>query len=367
MHIIAIANQKGGCGKTTTSINLAAALGQRDQRVLLIDMDPQGHASLGLGQASTDLYGLYEVFTHQSSLLDVVIADVTEGVDLVPATISLAAVQQLFSDRPGRERQLLDHLRPLGDYYDYALIDCPPSLGLLSINALRAAHQVLIPVDTSLYALDGIQCLQDIVDLLNEKYDLEIPLKALPTMLDARTRIGQQLLQELKELPGIGLCGARIRSSVRVREAAYYGRSLLDFAPSSTAGRDYAQLAEELLTGHALTTQVKVLQSAASGDKPDVAISSPLLARSAQSLREVVLDYQQRECERVQIAGDFNDWLPDNGVETRVEGNVIHKVLRVEPGAYEYRVIIDGVWQQDPTNPHEVPNRLGGANSLLRV
>ncbi len=364
MHIIAIANQKGGCGKTTTSINLAAALGQREQRVLLIDMDPQGHASLGLGQASTNLDGLYEVFTEQSALLDVVIPDVTQGVDLVPATISLAAVQQLFSDKPGRERQLLQYLRPLADYYDYAIIDCPPSLGLLSVNALRAAHQVLVPVDTSLYALDGIQNLQHMVDLLNEKYDLDLHVKALPTLYDGRTRIGKQLLQELKELPGLGLCGARIRSSVRVREAAYYGKSLLDFAAQCNAAQDYGQLADELLTGQALGAQ-EPAQPSDIPLTPTFAVAP--LAVPTEPLREVVLDYPQSECAKLQIAGDFNDWLPDNGVETRVDGDTIHKVLRVEPGAYEYRIIVDGVWQQDPTNPYEVPNRLGGANSLLRV
>ena len=157
MNIIAIANQKGGCGKTTTAINLAASLGEKGLRTLLIDADPQGHASLGIGQRLQEEPGLYEVFALDFPISKAIIQDVCERVDLIPATISLAAIEHVLADMPQRERQLHNHLETLGTTYDYVIIDCPPALGLLSINAIRAANRILVPIDMSLFAIDGIE------------------------------------------------------------------------------------------------------------------------------------------------------------------------------------------------------------------
>ena len=346
MHVIAIANQKGGCGKTTTAINLSAALGEDGARVLLIDMDPQGHASLGLGQRNTDLPGLYEVFIGQCELEDVIHEGAAWGVDLIPASISLAAVEQLLSDRSERERQLSRQLEAVKYLYDYVVLDCPPSLGLLAVNALRAASQVLVPVEASLYALDGLQRLREIVHLIETRYAVELPIRLLPTMFDNRTRLARQLFAHLQE-QRVSVCTTHIRACVKVREAAMAGLPLLVHAPSAATTNDFHALAGELR-----------------------AICEPRLTQPglrAAPPREVVLSFQDLECRRLQIAGDFNNWIPDNGVETRQIAGHWQKVLRVPEGAYEYRVIIDGVWQQDPTNPCEVPNSLGGNNSLLRV
>ena len=244
MNIIAIANQKGGCGKTTTAINLAAELGKHGERVLLIDMDPQGHATLGVGINNRDLPGLYEVFCEETCLPDVVIPGVVEGVDLVPANISLAAVESLLAGKPARERKLLEHLEPIGEIYDDILIDCPPSLGFLSINALRAARQVITPVEPSLYALDGIHQLQDIVNLLCQKYQLQLPIKVIPIMFDVHTRFAHTILQHIREHLSVDLSDVRIRHTVRVREAAYLGKPLSRYSPDCTAAMDYHQLAE---------------------------------------------------------------------------------------------------------------------------
>lgn len=346
MHVIAIANQKGGCGKTTTAINLSAALGEDGARVLLIDMDPQGHASLGLGQRTADLPGLYEVFTGQTELEDVIQEGVAWGVDLVPATISLAAVEHLLSDRTERERQLSRHLEDVAYLYDYVVLDCPPSLGLLAVNALRAATQILVPVEASLYALDGVQRLREIVRLIETRYELDLPVRLLPTMFDARTRLARQLFAHLQE-QGVSVCTTQIRACVKVREAALAGRPLLVHAPHAATTNDF----------HALAGELRAL---CEPRRPEAVTRLPVP-------REVVLSFQDLGFRRLQIAGDFNGWVPDKGVETRqIEGRW-QKVLRVPEGAYEYRVIIDGVWQQDPNNPYEVPNSLGGNNSLLRV
>lgn len=348
MHVIAIANQKGGCGKTTTAINLSAALGEDGADVLLIDLDPQGHASLGLGQQNGNREGLYEVLSGELELEDVIEKGAAWGVDLVPASISLAAVEHVLSDRPERERQLSRHLESLDIDYDYVILDCPPSLGLLAINALRAAQQILVPVEASLYALDGLQRLREIVQLIETRYQLDLPLQLLPTMFDGRTRLARTLFDHLLD-QDLRSCATQIRQCVKVREAAMQGQPLLAYAPRAAVAADYRNLALEIRS----LTELRKARSAQQA--------------AAVSEREVVLSFEDLECRRLQIAGDFNDWIPDGGVETRKRDGGWQKVLRVPEGAYEYRVIIDGVWQQDPTNPCEVPNHLGGNNSLLRV
>ncbi|VAW75152.1 Chromosome (plasmid) partitioning protein ParA [hydrothermal vent metagenome] len=372
MNIMAIANQKGGCGKTTTTINLAAELGQQGKQVLVIDMDPQGHASLGLGVSDRDLSGLYEVFSDEANFYDVVISNVCEGVDLVPANISLAMLESLLADQPGRERQLLEQLERFGGLYDYILIDCPPSLGLLSINALRAAEQVLVPIEASCYALDGIRQLLDIVNLLRDKYQIDLPVRVLPTMFDTHTRFAQTVLSQIREQLPVGISGARIRHTVRVREAAWFGKTLPNYAPGCTAAADYRQLAEEIMNAAPQPRLVRIESEPVAEIAPIEAETlteeTTMTEQVEQARRQmVVLTFDDIDCHRLQIAGDFNGWIPDRDIETRhINGNW-QKVFTAEPGVYEYRLVIDGKWQADPTNPSEIPNELGGINSLLQV
>ncbi len=365
MNTIAIANQKGGCGKTTTAINLAAELGQRDKRVLLIDMDPQGHASLGLGIGERELPGLYEVFCDDAILPDVILKDVVAGVDLVAANILLATIEARLAGQPGRERLLLEQLEPFGAAYDYAVIDCPPSLGLLSINALRAAQQVISPVEASLFALDGIHQLQDIVNLLCQKYQLNLPVTVLPTMFDLHTRFAHTVLEQIRDQLPVAVSEVRIRHTVRIREAAYIGKPLNRYAPDCTAAMDYQRLADEVLEAGA--------QTAPSRNPLDMTVTTPQEGSTMGRVNPVaarqmiVLTFDDIDCRRLQLAGDFNNWIPDHDIETRKLDGHWQKVFTAEPGVYEYRLIIDGKWQHDPTNPAEIPNELGGINSLLQV
>lgn len=364
MNVIAIANQKGGCGKTTTAINLSAALTRMGDQVLLIDMDPQGHASLGLGQSSDELPGLYEIFHGETSLRDAICKDITAGIDLIPANILLTAVERLLADRPERERQLLDLLPDIADEYSYVILDCPPSLGLLSVNALRAADQILCPVDSSLYSLDGIERLRETVQLLEENYSIELPILLLPTMFDMRTRLGRKLLTHFEEELPVPVCKTAVRQSIKVREAAILGVPMMTLRASSPIALDYLALAEELSQTIANRSSRPMVPNIERRSAPNLSVVKPVTDTEPQ---EVVLNFTNLRARRIQVAGDFNDWVPDSGIETRSLDGVTQKVLHVRPGAYEYRLIIDGVWQHDPDNPDLIPNAMGGNNSLLKV
>lgn len=383
MTVIAIANQKGGCGKTTTAINLAACLGRRNQRTLLIDMDPQGHASLGLGQHCQDIPGLYEVFMAESPLTEVIIPDAAINVDLVPATISLAAVEHLLDDVTHRERQLAIHLEPARNDYDYIVIDCPPALSLLSFNALRAADEVLIPVEPGSFSLDGLDRLTETISLLSKKYALDIPQRIIATMVDYRTRFTRQMIDELRARFPEQVLATVIHATVRLREAAWQGKPIIDFCAHSPAAYDYEQLAEELLieTGKAAWGDGDSLASAAQHATPalpqDQAApraagpaardrSDPALPPGEQP-RRVVLYFEAAADQDIKLAGDFNNWVPDQGVRTHRANGIIRKELPLDPGIYQYRLVIDGKWQEDPGNPLQVVNDFGEINSLLQV
>jgi chromosome partitioning protein len=365
MITIAIANQKGGCGKTTTAINLAAVLGRNSQRVLLIDTDPQGHASLGLGQRCENVSGLYEVFIQEANLSEVIVPDVTAGVDLVPSTISLAAVEHLLADLPRRERQLAAHLESLPLKYDFAVIDCPPTLGLLSFNALRAADLVLVPVEMSVFALDGIDRLRETIDLLAEKYDLDIPVRILPTLVHPRTRYTQDVLRQLNERFGGEVLPVNIHYTVKLKEAAARGVPLMDHRPGAVASQDYLTLGAEILRRYAQITAARADQADRTPDQERAAATAP--AGAAPDTEEISLVFKGVAGADLQIAGDFNGWEPDRGVTTQRHDDLLTKTLRVRPGRYQYRLIVDGEWRADPTNPHHVTNEYGEINSVLEV
>ena len=364
MHIIAIVNQKGGCGKTTTAINLSAALGQQDARVLLIDMDPQGHASLGLGVAGTELTGLYELLKGECPLDEVIQPGVTRGVDLIPGNISLAAAEHLLAEQPDRDRQLARHLAMFEGRYDCVVLDCPPALGLLSVNALRAADRVVIPVEPSLYSLDGIERLRETIHLLAGQDHIQPDVTLLANMFDNRTRIARNMLEMLESQLPLDLCTTRIRNSVRVREAACHGAPLTDHAPRAPVTGDFRKLAGELLGS--VLPRVRSERADVIEAQPDQPAAAEMLTENS-NLKEVVFHFDNTDSKRVQIAGEFNNWIPDKNVETEILDGSLQKTLRVSPGGYEYRLIIDGVWQQDPANPEAAPNDMGEYNSLLNV
>ena len=369
MKIIAIANQKGGCGKTTTAINLAACLGKKERRVLLIDLDPQGHSSLGFGVYDEHARDLYDVFTGEVKLEEIILPGVFPGVDVVPATMTLAAAEHLPVSRDERDRLLEKHLKPLRKRYDYAVIDCPPSLGLLSLNALAVSDLVLIPIEMSLFGLNGIEHMYETVALLRGRHEREIPIRVLPTLIDSRTRLCRQFLHEVAERFADDVSPVMVQFTVRLKEAVRQGKPIVAYDPSSVAAVQYGRLADEIIScvqeGATVAEHGKTEARVTSVNRAFDDARSALGRRRGQ--QKVVLHLFGYEGKRVQLAGDFNDWKPDQGVLTRTVDGVVEKTVMLMPGTYQYRYIIDDVWQEDPSNPEVVENFSGGYNSILHV
>lgn len=248
-HIISIINQKGGVGKTTTTVSLAAFIGKKKKKVLLIDLDPQGNASSGLGVNKSELENsTYDVLVNDLAISEAIIPSSAKNVDICPTNINLAGAEVELVAAMSREMILKNALSEVKDNYDYIFIDCPPSLGILTLNALAASNGLIIPIQGEYYALEGLTQLINTMNIVKKKLNPNIGiLGVVLTMFDRRTQLTKQVKEEVEKYFGDKVFKTYIPRNVRLAEAPSHGLAISDYDPNSKGGKAYADLAAELI------------------------------------------------------------------------------------------------------------------------
>ncbi len=356
MRVIALANQKGGCGKTTCATNLAAALSQRDHNVLLIDNDPQGHATLAFGIRERDFsLSTYDLYLTSDILVEDAFLEVADGLHLVPAGIELSAVEQELAREHDKDQRLGINLRRSAMPYDYVLIDCPPSVSLLTFNALLASGEVLIPVDPSYYSLQALRKMRETLAVLREQSRHDVVPHVLMSDFDTRPLFVRRIMEELEEECGAELLDTIIHHTVRFKEAAGNGMAVTRYDPESRGALDFRQLAREL-------SAQEVDLDVAGLDRWHSLLHGPRVVTGG-----VLFEADFPLAKKVAITGDFSAWSTAGLAMSRRSDGVWECRLELGSGQHQYRFIVDGSWLPDPNNTQMVPNEFGGANSVVVV
>ena len=262
MRVIAIANQKGGCGKTTTTVNLAAAFGQKGKKVLVIDLDPQGHSTLGLGcdpeSFTKTIYNA--VVDLKVPIADVIAPSKTENVDVAPSNVLLSGAELDLAAVSGREFMLSEQFKTIDSRYDFCVIDCPPSLGILTLNALIASTDVVVPVQVHYYAMEGLKQLFETCEIIQEHfYPCKVKITGLLlTFVEDRLLFTKQIQQQMREFFGDLVFDTVIHRNIRLAEAPSAGESIITYAPDSRGAIEYLQLVDEILLGKELFRSSKL-------------------------------------------------------------------------------------------------------------
>ncbi len=358
MEIVAVCSQKGGSGKTTTAINLSASLALNNKKVLLIDFDPQSHATMGLNvESKLSIYDVLSNISKNKCRLKNIIIDIEKNFSLAPSSIILSTIEQELSDEIGRESRLRDIILNEfeKDSYDFIIIDCPPNLGLLTINALRAANSALIPVEASRFSFEGVAQVVDIINLVSERLNHPITYRVLVTIFDSRLRHSFKMLSRIKETFKEKVFSTIVHINVKLKESQASGLSVFKYDKYSRGAKDYYTLAKDILVGDVVTME-KI------SDK-----FKKVASKKLKEFQEITLSFNAPTARSVFVVGDFNNWaLDDKWLLEKIDGNWTKKVS-LPTGSYQYRFVVDGRWIEDPVNPNLVTNPFGEYNSVLDI
>ena len=374
MKKIAIANQKGGCGKTTTAINLAGALAELGKRTLIIDLDPQAHASFGLGVNNQSMdRSTYNILTDNADKARTIqdcIVQVSPNLDIVASNILLSTLEQELKDKEDAVSKLHQVLSSGQLDYQYIVIDCPPSLGFLTFNALRAADQIVVPIDMSAFSLMGVGKLLGMLELIKMKIQHAPQVNAVATLFDRRTKYSQVMYDEIATFFRNQMLSTIVRLNVDLKKAAAKGQSVVRFNRESIGAADYTALAQELLRADGALEFEQALQETQAVAEPKPVLNEPRHTDESGAPRqqEAAFNIDAPNAKDVYVVGDFNHWkINEESRLSRLESGRWEKQVGLPAGRYKYKFVVDGEWVLDAQNAEREQNSYGTFDSIIQL